>query len=288
MSCIFFPSISMSASWFAKRRGFAIGIVLGGSSIGGVIWPILSNHLLLSLGFPWMCRITGFIVLGICSCSTMVLKLRVKPKEGMSMWPDFHHLKKPAFTALLLANMSGYFGLFGVIFFLESRAASLAINPALQPYMLSILNAASLPGRIIPGLLADRFGPINTWLFANAASTIFIFAAWVPSNNQAGLVATAILYGISSGAWVSVLPACIPRVAGPENVASSLGLLYFLSWPGALSGASLGALMIHPNSPNSEPGYRKAGYFWGAWALLGTVFVIICRLLKNRKLLAKE
>lgn len=72
-----------------------------------------------------------------------------------------------------------------------------------MPYILTILNAASLLGRIVPGFIADRLGPLNTWGLANFCGAIIIFAAWVPTHNLMGILWTAALYGMTSGAWVN-------------------------------------------------------------------------------------
>lgn len=285
MSAVFFPSISMPASWFSRRRGLAIGAVTAGSSIGGVLWPIMLDRLVDEVGFAWMTRISGFVILVCCGGATLLLEPRTPPKPG-SIIPDFGQLRKPAFTLLLLSNMIGYFGLFGVIFFIQSRAASLGVSPSLTPYVLSILNAVSILGRILPGLVADRIGPMNTWMLANVLSLVFVLAAWVPASNTAGVIVTACLYGFSSGAWVSVLPACVPKVAGPQNVASSMGLFYFMSWPGGLAGAALGGLFIHPDAADSAAGYRAAGYLWGGCLAVGTAMVIASRLFHDRRIWA--
>lgn len=35
--------------WFFKRRGLALGVVTSGSSVGGVIWPIAIDHLIINV-----------------------------------------------------------------------------------------------------------------------------------------------------------------------------------------------------------------------------------------------
>src|SRR5277367_2699829 len=62
-NCSFFPSVACLSHWFRRKRALAMGIVYSGSSIGGVIWPILMSHLLNnpSVGFKWSLRIAGFI-----------------------------------------------------------------------------------------------------------------------------------------------------------------------------------------------------------------------------------
>lgn len=59
----FFPSIACLSHWFRRKRAIAMGIAYSGSSIGGVIWPILMSHLLNNpnIGFKWAIRIAGFI-----------------------------------------------------------------------------------------------------------------------------------------------------------------------------------------------------------------------------------
>lgn len=50
---------------FTAHRGLASGIVISGSSLGGVVWPIVDEQLLNRhhLSFGWTMRINGFIML---------------------------------------------------------------------------------------------------------------------------------------------------------------------------------------------------------------------------------
>lgn len=43
--------ISVLAQWFHRRRSIMMGIAVVGSSVGGVIFPIMLNRLFLSVGF---------------------------------------------------------------------------------------------------------------------------------------------------------------------------------------------------------------------------------------------
>lgn len=64
---------------------------------------------------------------------------------------------------------------------------------------LAIMNAAGLPGRIIPGILADRLGPFTIIVPTILLNVIFIFALFGIST-EGGILAFAVLYGVSSGA----------------------------------------------------------------------------------------
>ena len=56
-SMIFYPAMSTIPTWFFRKRGAAFGIVAAGSSLGGVIFPIMVQRLIVEVGFGWYaCR----------------------------------------------------------------------------------------------------------------------------------------------------------------------------------------------------------------------------------------
>lgn len=59
----FLPIVGLPNQWFDKRRGLAVGLAIGGSSVGGVIWPIIIDRLLNhdKIGYPWTMRTVGFV-----------------------------------------------------------------------------------------------------------------------------------------------------------------------------------------------------------------------------------
>lgn len=56
---IFSLAVSVPAHWFHQKRGLAFGFVAAGSSIGGVIFPIMCKRLIPTIGFPWTMRIVS-------------------------------------------------------------------------------------------------------------------------------------------------------------------------------------------------------------------------------------
>jgi MFS family permease len=57
MGCLFLPGVSIVSQYFRARRSLAMGCVVAGASVGGVIWPITLNHLFNdSAGFAWGVR----------------------------------------------------------------------------------------------------------------------------------------------------------------------------------------------------------------------------------------
>lgn len=50
------PVVLYLPQWFDKRRGFATSTIFMGSGVGGVVFPLVFNALLTSVGFAWTMR----------------------------------------------------------------------------------------------------------------------------------------------------------------------------------------------------------------------------------------
>jgi len=73
------PVVAVIGHWFYKKRPFAIGVIASGSSIGGVIYPIVLQRLIPKVGFPWAVRVMAFINMGCLAVSCLTIKTRLKP-----------------------------------------------------------------------------------------------------------------------------------------------------------------------------------------------------------------
>src|ERR1700716_3205252 len=51
--CMFVPAVALMPQYFEKRRALANGIAATGSSIGGVIYPVMFYKLQQEVGFAW-------------------------------------------------------------------------------------------------------------------------------------------------------------------------------------------------------------------------------------------
>lgn len=63
---LFITATSVLPSYFSKKRALAMGISASGSSLGGVMYPIVFTYVQPVLGFGWAVRIIGFIAILVC------------------------------------------------------------------------------------------------------------------------------------------------------------------------------------------------------------------------------
>jgi MFS family permease len=90
-------------------------------------------------------------------------------------------------------------------------------------YLISIINAASVVGRILPGFFADKLGPFNVQIVFSFTMAISILAYWTPSNNQAAIITFALFYGFVSGAFISLFTVCVAMISPIKKI----GARYF-------------------------------------------------------------
>jgi MFS family permease len=64
-SLIFTPAVTCVSTWFFKKRGMAIGLAAAGSSLGGVLFPIIVSRMIDEVGFGWAMRTCAFLILGL-------------------------------------------------------------------------------------------------------------------------------------------------------------------------------------------------------------------------------
>jgi MFS family permease len=85
----FVPIMSLVSTYFAKRRGIAIGLVTTGNSVGGIVYPAVVRQLLGKVGFGWTVRVLGFINVLALFAVLVFMKPRLPPrKSGPLFDPD--------------------------------------------------------------------------------------------------------------------------------------------------------------------------------------------------------
>ena len=140
---VFNMSLACAATWFNKRRAAAMGILVSGSSVGGVILPILFHKLKPEVGFPWTVRIIAFILLALCCVSCLTVRSRLPPQPRSLALNDYvRPLAEPAFLFTVLSGFFFLLGMFVPFNYIVLQAEAAGISPTLAAYLLSIINGS--------------------------------------------------------------------------------------------------------------------------------------------------
>lgn len=222
MAMVTWPMLALVGQYIKVKRAAAMGIVLAGSSLGGVIWPVAIDRLINKpkIGFPWTMRIVGFIMIPcfIFSCAvakspnTPAINLESRDSNQKSDEdtaeqkdkPQSHKaeamalFRKPSLQLLCLAMFITYFGMFSPFFYTTSYAVEKGFSTSLAFYTVSIVNGASFFGRVLPGIVADKYGKFNCCIIATISAGV-VALCWTKVTSVAGLVIWSAAYGFASG-----------------------------------------------------------------------------------------
>lgn len=245
--------------------------------LGSVIYPIVFHKLLGPLGFGWTARIIAFIALAGQIFAIIVMKQRLPPAKKARSLFDLSAFREPQFVIFSLGLFFSFVGLYFPFFYLPSFFSSyLHASSNISFYIIAILNASSVFGRITPGILADRIGSLNTIIPISLIATILIFA-WIGINNEAGAIVFACIYGYASGAIVSLPPTIIARLSPDLSMMGTrMGMCFVFAGTGLLIGNPIAGALLNLE----EAEFWKAQTFTGVMVATGAAFFIGLRLLK--------
>ncbi|KAL3472527.1 putative MFS monocarboxylate transporter [Aspergillus californicus] len=278
MGFLFTPAVSSISHYFFRRRGLAIGLCTAGSSIGGLVIPIILKHALYSqsLGFGWGVRVVGFALLAFLAIACTLVQGRLPPRRGKIFLPRaFLH---PAYTTLVAAIFFSFWGLWIPYFFIVSFAIEkIHMDADLAFYTLSIINGASFFGRIIPGILADKFGRLNMLTCVYATNSILLLC-WIRVSTSAGLLVWVTFFGFTSGAIISLYPASVAQVTPtPQEIGTYMGQASSIVSIAGLTGTPIAGALIRMY------GYNEAAVFAGVSMVVATGLAGAARALYSKK-----
>ncbi|KAH0835328.1 MFS monocarboxylate transporter [Fonsecaea pedrosoi] len=295
------PVFAMVSRHFNKNRGLATGFTIAGSSLGGVIWPIMVDQLLYKhdISFGWTIRIIAFTMLPLVAVTCITVRSPASEKtsseenvpaaqEKQSKKTDLSILKSRVFLTFCLGIGIYYLGMFSPFFFVTTYAVSLGLSTSFAFYLVSILNAASFFGRISAGWAADKYGHFNMCSLAAMTSAVVAYC-WTATQSSAGLVVWSLAYGFCSGSILSLQVSCGTKLAAPEAYGTAVGMIMGivsltirqLTFPitSGLFGSPISGQLI-------KSGYLSLSMYAGSALVVGGIFICLARLQISRKLLA--
>lgn len=265
----FSPGIAAVGHYFRKKRGFAMSMGVAGSSLGGVVLPIALNEMLHSstIGFGWAVRIIGFITLALLLPSSIFIRARLPPrKSSLFMFSAF---KQPDYVVLVAACFFSTLGMYPPMFYFPTYAIQNNMSTKLAFYLVAILNAASFPGRVLTGIMADKWGRLNMLIFASLTSGVLALC-WQACHSNASIIAITALFGFCSGGIISGTSIAISSVPkDPRNIGTYLGMAFGVMAFATLAGPPASGAMV-----SRYQSFTQVSVFSGVCCLVGAALVV--------------
>ncbi|KAL0060560.1 hypothetical protein AAF712_012648 [Marasmius tenuissimus] len=207
---------AICAQYFKKRSELALALVYGGSTLGGIMYPVVSGVLLPRMGFQWTLRILdwiGFVTLAIASIVSLledfvliepvsnnlqtVRRRNKNTVKGKTPFFSLKPLRNLAFGLYCLAYALHIIGFFTFATYVSSTAVVRGVtSPEFGYFLIGVLNAVTGLGRIPARWTASKCGSLNVTIPSLAISGTILAGGWTATKNNAGLVMFTIAYGL--------------------------------------------------------------------------------------------
>ncbi|WEJ97485.1 hypothetical protein PSN45_005038 [Yamadazyma tenuis] len=288
-SLIFCCNIGVLSHWFLKRRGQAIGTSYLGGALGGALFPVMYRSLFPQIGFGWTVRVGTFICLALSVVSLLLIEdrnsvfARASTNESVFMEViktiDIRVFKDKVYTCLVLSLLGQGFAFMVTSTYVTSYSTAQGFSPDKSYLLILTFNSLSIPGRILPGILADKYGRFNMLCIICSCSTITIFVLWLNtkvSHTLVGLFIFSGVYGFTSGSTLSLAPTCVGQISKTQDFAKRTGTAFFVFSFGDLIGIPIGGAIAGANTSKS---YDNMVIFVAISSIFGTCGAFLSRYL---------
>jgi MFS family permease len=252
----FIPVMSIIPRWFIKRRGMAMGLVMAGSAVGGVIAPLLTQWLISAYDWRWAYIVLGIIILIIAVPLAQFMrhspwKVGLKPYGGDETIEDKQSqssvtegvslsqaLRTSRFWLYGLIQIGFFFCMVAVMVHIVPHATDIGISAVIAAGILSFISGIGIIGRLGIGIVADRIG--GRLSLTACLSLITIALIWLLFVREVWMFYVfAVLFGLANGGFMTLLPLVTAELFGLASLGVILGGVTFVGLIGEAIGAPL-------------------------------------------------
>ncbi|KAK9472951.1 major facilitator superfamily domain-containing protein [Dipodascopsis tothii] len=275
-SCLFYATTSSVSRWFDVKRGLALGIAASGSSIGGIILPMVFNYVVAVSSYK-VAVLAMSAVLGFFAIITALTTTSRMPPERNSSYQFVRFYVKPfaepSFGTLAIGFFFVFLGIFVPFGFVASQAVQNGFTDADAFFLLAYMNGGSFFGRVITGWLADRVGKYNMYISSALVAGIITIALWIPAHTVPTIVLYSVLYGYFSGAVLGMYPAVVAQISPNDEIGTRIGAISSFMSFASLSGLPIAGAVLTTGGGS----FFAPSMFAGVSMLVGTGFVVVSK-----------
>ena len=244
---IFAPTIATVTGWFDKNRSLAVSLVSAGMGVAPMTISPFASWLITHHG--WRAAMFWIGILAwvlLIPAAMFVRRPPVTAAGGEASTPPQSDrtevgraLTSPQFLVLGFTFMLCCMAHSGPIFHVVSYAMYCGLGPMAAVSVYSVEGLAGLGGRVVVGLLADRFGAKRV-LIVTLFTQALAIAAYLQVNELAEFYTLAVIFGVAYGGGMPLYASLARDYFGQHIMGTVFGAATMLSSLGMALGPVAG------------------------------------------------
>jgi MFS family permease len=252
------PLTATTTRWFVANRSLAVALVSAGVSLGSTTVGPLARWIITNYDWRTAMLVIGDIVWVVIIPAAFLVRepaatSKTVAADGVT-GPELtvgQALRTPQFLAIALTYFACCATHSGPIFHMVTNAIDHGISAMAATTVLSVAGLASLGGKIVCGVIADRVGAKRTLVAGLAiqavAVSLYVFTRELPS-----FYAVAVMFGFAYGGVMPLYAILVREYFGPRIMGTIFGAVGSVSTLGMALGPWIGGRL-----------YDASGsYFW--------------------------
>lgn len=244
-------SIATATAWFPDKRGLANGVCVGCTGLSPLVFAPMGSALIAAFGPGTSFRICGALFAAAAIAASCLLarapEAGPRSKEGYrealegGMGPALMLRQPSAYLMWLLFAVAASAGMMVTGHAAQIGSELAGLGPAENAAQVSILALANFSGRLVFGMLSDRFGryPVLALCLAATAATMMLFLG--NARDFASLTAAFCAIGAAFGGCMAIMPALTADLFGIERFGQNYAFMFSGYTCASVIGPMLGA-----------------------------------------------
>ena len=262
---LYTPMTATTTRWFTRHRSLAVSLVSAGLSLGSSTAAPLARWLISSYDWRFAMLVIGDVAWLVIVPAALLVRDPARRPAGATADAEAVRLtvgqafRTPQFAAIAFTFFACCAAHSGPIFHMVTHAIDHGVPAMIAATVLSAAGVASLGGKIVCGLVADRAGAKRV-LVAGLALQALALSFYLLVRETAGFYALALVFGFSYGGVMPLYAILVREYFGDRIMGTIFGAVALASTLGMALGPWAGGWL-----------YDRLGSY--AWLFAGSAAI---------------
>lgn len=208
--------------WFVKRKGLAYGIMWSGTSLAGVVLPLILERLLESYGYQTTIIVWSAALFGITAPLAWYIKPRIPPLPVRNLRSfNLRFSLSRRFLLYQLSNTIEAIGFYIPGIYVPIYAGDiLGASEFASSICILIFNTSAVIGCVFIGWLIDRFHVTTCVMVSTIGATLGTFLLWGCASSIPMVYIYCVSYGLSAGSYSTTWTGVMREISGKDKLST--------------------------------------------------------------------